>query len=91
MCSSVRSWTKKVSVSAESLANVPNVSAVVDPPRNGLHKIVIQSLRKCSFLTKLVYVSCNANAAITNWVDLCRPTSKKFAGAPFQMVKVGFG
>ncbi|XP_075261614.1 tRNA (uracil-5-)-methyltransferase homolog A-like [Convolutriloba macropyga] len=72
---------------AETLVKVPNVSAVVDPPRSGLHKIVIQSLRKCSFLTKLVYVSCNANAAITNWVDLCRPTSKKFAGAPFQMVK----
>merc|ERR1712226_73226 len=72
---------------AETLVKVPNVSAVVDPPRSGLHKIVIQSLRKCSFLTKLVYVSCNANAAITNWVDLCRPMSKKFAGAPFQMVK----
>lgn len=72
---------------AETLVNVPHVSAVVDSPRCGLHKIVIQSLRRCSFLTKLVYVSCNAKAAVSNWVDLCRPTSKKFEGAPFHMVK----
>ncbi|XP_078680052.1 tRNA (uracil-5-)-methyltransferase homolog A-like [Branchiostoma floridae x Branchiostoma belcheri] len=61
--------------------------AVVDPPRAGLHSRVISVLRKCSNLTKLVYVSCNSQSAMPNFIDLCRPTSNKFKGAAFRPVR----
>ena len=37
----------------------PAVVSVVDPPRAGLHPSVLKSLRRCSRLDALVYVSCN--------------------------------
>ncbi|CAH1232711.1 TRMT2A [Branchiostoma lanceolatum] len=61
--------------------------AVVDPPRAGLHTRVISVLRKCSNLTKLVYVSCNSQSAMPNFIDLCRPTSNKYKGAAFRPVR----
>ena len=39
---------------------------VVDPPRNGLHPSVIQSLRTLKGLNRLVYVACNASAVQDN-------------------------
>ena len=37
---------------------------------------------------RLVYVSCDARAALKNFVDLCRPESKSCKGDPFIPRKV---
>uniref|UniRef100_A0A3P8VUP5 tRNA (uracil(54)-C(5))-methyltransferase n=1 Tax=Cynoglossus semilaevis TaxID=244447 RepID=A0A3P8VUP5_CYNSE len=65
----------------------PNVTAIVDPPRAGLHSKVILAIRRAEHLKRLVYVSCNAKAAMNNFVDLCRAPSNRVQGAPFRPVR----
>ena len=48
--------------------------AVVDPPRAGLHPKAIFALRSSNIET-LVYVSCDAKAAMNNFIDLGKMTS----------------
>lgn len=64
-----------------------NLAAVVDPPRAGLNVKVIQAIRKCEALKSLVYVSCNPEQAMNNFVDLCRLESKRIRGLHFIPVK----
>lgn len=64
-----------------------DVIAIVDPPRAGLHHKAILQLRKATKIKKLVYVACNANAAMKNFVDLGRRPSKTIDGDPFVPVK----
>ncbi|XP_011500831.1 PREDICTED: tRNA (uracil-5-)-methyltransferase homolog A-like isoform X2 [Ceratosolen solmsi marchali] len=64
-----------------------NVVAIVDPPRAGLHQKALVALRKIKQLNKLVYISCNPNAAIKNLVDLARPNSKQYFGEPLVPIK----
>lgn len=59
------------------------IVAIVDPPRAGLHVKVIRGLRMCRELKRLLYVSCDYQAATTNFVDLCRPTSNRYKEDPF--------
>ncbi|KAF8568655.1 hypothetical protein P879_05705, partial [Paragonimus westermani] len=59
------------------------VVAVVDPPRSGLHAAVVQCLRRCVRLQRIIFVSCNLEAAMQDFVDFVRPTSNRFQGAPF--------
>ena len=56
--------------------------AIVDPPRAGLHPKAVFALRASS-VNSLVYVSCDARAAMNNFVDLGRMTSKAYKGDPF--------
>lgn len=65
----------------------PNVTAIVDPPRAGLHSKVILAIRRAEHLKRLVYVACNAKAAMNNFVDLCRAPSNRVHGAPFRPVR----
>lgn len=65
----------------------PNVTAIVDPPRAGLHSKVILAIRRAEHLKRLVYVACNAKAAMNNFIDLCRAPSKRVRGAPFRPVR----
>lgn len=65
----------------------PSVTAIVDPPRAGLHSKVILAIRRAEHLKRLVYVSCNAKAAMTNFIDLCRAPSNRVHGAPFRPVR----
>ncbi|XP_056145483.1 tRNA (uracil-5-)-methyltransferase homolog A [Lampris incognitus] len=65
----------------------PNITAIVDPPRAGLHSKVILAIRRAEHLKRLVYVACNAKAAMNNFVDLCRAPSNRVRGAPFRPVK----
>ena len=58
--------------------------AIVDPPRAGLHNDVVKALRACEPLARLLYVSCHAPGFVANAVQLCRPASKAYAGAPFE-------
>ncbi|XP_023199270.1 tRNA (uracil-5-)-methyltransferase homolog A isoform X2 [Xiphophorus maculatus] len=65
----------------------PNVTAIVDPPRAGLHTKVVLAIRRAEHLKRLVYVACNAKAAMTNFIDLCRAPSNRVHGAPFRPVR----
>uniref|UniRef100_A0A4W4H1I6 tRNA (uracil(54)-C(5))-methyltransferase n=1 Tax=Electrophorus electricus TaxID=8005 RepID=A0A4W4H1I6_ELEEL len=65
----------------------PNVTAIVDPPRAGLHSKVILAIRRAEHLKKLVYVACNAKAAMNNFIDLCRAPSNRVRGSPFRPVR----
>ena len=65
------------------------IIGVVDPPRAGLHRDVVQALRTCKGLDHLIYVACNPNAVIENLNALCLPTGKSSRqGPPFEPVKV---
>ncbi|NXD07266.1 TRM2A methyltransferase, partial [Nothocercus nigrocapillus] len=73
-----------------SLINVlapQNLITIVDPPRAGLHSKVILAIRRAEHLKKLIYVSCNPQAAMNNFVDLCRAPSNRVKGAAFRPVK----
>ncbi|KAM4616762.1 tRNA (uracil-5-)-methyltransferase homolog A isoform 1-T3 [Polymixia lowei] len=65
----------------------PNVTAIVDPPRAGLHSKVVLAIRRAEHLKRLVYVACNAKAAMNNFIDLCRAPSNRVHGAPFRPVR----
>ncbi|XP_017879985.1 tRNA (uracil-5-)-methyltransferase homolog A [Ceratina calcarata] len=65
----------------------PDVIAVVDPPRAGLHQRALLTMRKTKKLSRLVYVSCNPRAAARNLVDLARPASKQYVGEPLVPTK----
>uniref|UniRef100_A0A8C9TA63 tRNA (uracil(54)-C(5))-methyltransferase n=1 Tax=Scleropages formosus TaxID=113540 RepID=A0A8C9TA63_SCLFO len=65
----------------------PNLTAIVDPPRAGLHSKVILAIRRAEHLKRLLYVACNAKAAMNNFVDLCRAPSNRVRGAPFRPVR----
>ena len=60
-----------------------NAVAVVDPPRAGLHPKAVQALRASANIKTLVYVSCDAKAAMQSLVALGRPPSNTFQGDPF--------
>ncbi|XP_011686341.1 PREDICTED: tRNA (uracil-5-)-methyltransferase homolog A-like isoform X1 [Wasmannia auropunctata] len=64
-----------------------NITAIVDPPRAGLHQKALLTLRKSKKLSKLVYIACDPGAAIKNLIDLARPTSKQYLGEPLVPVK----
>ncbi|XP_068956891.1 tRNA (uracil-5-)-methyltransferase homolog A [Petaurus breviceps papuanus] len=63
------------------------LTAIVDPPRAGLHSKVILAIRRAEHLKNLIYVSCNPRAAMTNFVDLCRAPSNRVKGSPFRPVR----
>ncbi|XP_035021590.1 tRNA (uracil-5-)-methyltransferase homolog A [Hippoglossus stenolepis] len=65
----------------------PSVTAIVDPPRAGLHSKVILAIRRAQHLKRLIYVACNAKAAMANFIDLCRAPSNRVHGAPFRPVR----
>jgi len=69
---------------AEAQAQGQTAIAIVDPPRQGLHRTVLSALRKCTLLRRLVYVSCNVQSLAENAVQLCSPAGP---GLPFRPVK----
>lgn len=64
-----------------------SLTAIVDPPRAGLHSKVILAIRRAEHLKRLVYVACNAKAAMNNFIDLCRAPSNRVHGTPFRPVR----
>lgn len=69
------------------IVRTDDVVAILDPPRGGLGSSVIQAIRKCRSVKRLVYVSCNPAGAVQNFVDLVRPPSKRLKGPRFFPVK----
>ncbi|CTQ86829.1 RRM domain-containing protein [Caenorhabditis elegans] len=39
-------------------------------------------------MRRLIFVSCEPNAAISNIVNLCRPSSRKYTGDAFSVTRV---
>jgi tRNA (uracil-5-)-methyltransferase len=78
---------------AEHVATLPaadssvSVTAIVDPPRSGLHADVIRLLRRCPRIQRVVYVSCNPRSLMDNLQRFLQPTSKTYQGPPFTAVK----
>uniref|UniRef100_A0A8R1HZW9 tRNA (uracil(54)-C(5))-methyltransferase n=1 Tax=Caenorhabditis japonica TaxID=281687 RepID=A0A8R1HZW9_CAEJA len=64
------------------------VVGVLDPPRAGMHEKVILACREMETMKRLVFVSCEPNAAIQNIVNLCRPESRKYTGDAFSVTRV---
>ncbi|XP_071789916.1 tRNA (uracil-5-)-methyltransferase homolog A-like isoform X1 [Asterias amurensis] len=69
------------------LKDCEDIVGIVDPPRPGMPPKVLQAVRRCANLRRLVYVSCNPQNAINNFIDLCRPVSNRNKGIPFRPVK----
>lgn len=65
-----------------------NISAVVDPPRSGLHKSILQCLRTTKGLDHLIYVSCNPVSLFVNLADLCCPETHKIRGPAFVPISI---
>lgn len=65
-----------------------NIFGVVDPPRNGLHKSILQSLRTTKGLNHLVYVSCNPVTLFQNMLELTAPEGNKLRGPPFVPISI---
>nr|CDS32534.1 growth factor receptor bound protein [Hymenolepis microstoma] len=59
------------------------IIAILDPPRAGVHRGVIEAIRQCSRVKHLVFVACDLRASEWNFEALARPPSKKYVGAPF--------
>lgn len=62
------------------------IVAIVDPPRGGLHKNVMQRIRTCKGLDVLIYVSCNQQSMIRDITYLCRPNQGKIKAPPFTAI-----
>lgn len=45
------------------------VVAILDPPRSGVHSTVIQAIRACAGLERVIYISCDADAALSNFIE----------------------
>merc|ERR1719510_885910 len=60
---------------------------IVDPPRAGIGSKAIQSIRKNSTVSKVVYVASDPQSAVKNFLDFARPPSNSFKGEPFVPVK----
>jgi tRNA (uracil-5-)-methyltransferase len=60
-----------------------NIVGIVDPPRAGLHKSILSTIRTTKGLDTLVYVSCNPRSLCADLLDLCLPEAKRRRGPPF--------
>lgn len=64
------------------------IIVILDPPRAGVHSDVVRSIRFNKYIHRVVYISCNPESALNNFIGLCRPTSKKYPGAAFHITKI---
>lgn len=61
-----------------------NIVAIVDPPRCGLHKMVLKSIKKAPELQRLVYISCNPVSCANDIISLCSPPQVQNSKSPDQ-------
>lgn len=72
-----------LSLALHKISAEEKVVAILDPPRQGVHKRVIKLLRACTNISCVVYVACNPAAAIPNIIDFCKQSSNNYRGEPF--------
>ncbi|KAI9470893.1 MAG: S-adenosyl-L-methionine-dependent methyltransferase [Benjaminiella poitrasii] len=79
-------YADKVENKIDVVKNAANeeVIAVLDPPRNGVHASVIRAIRGAQHIDRVIYISCDAKQALSNFVALCRPESSSYSGMPFK-------
>lgn len=65
-------------------ATIP-ISVILDPPRSGVHKSVMKTIRNCERISSLVFVSCNPAACQQNFADLGKEPSRSTTGKPFEL------
>ena len=69
----------------------PDIVALLDPPRSGLHRSVLHALRSSAAIRRLVYVSCNPTGSFVNDAAMLMAASagykSRFPGTPFRLVK----
>uniref|UniRef100_A0A1E1X515 tRNA (uracil(54)-C(5))-methyltransferase n=1 Tax=Amblyomma aureolatum TaxID=187763 RepID=A0A1E1X515_9ACAR len=70
-----------------TVGDCKEIVAIVDPPRQGLHNKVLRPLRATASIKKLVYVSCNPEGALQNFLDLARAASNNYRGDPFVLTR----
>jgi tRNA (uracil-5-)-methyltransferase len=68
-----------------SLPPTARLAVVLDPPRCGVHKSVIRTLRNTSRIDSLVFVACNPKACLQNFADLGKEVSRSTTGMPFAL------
>ena len=65
-----------------------NLTAICDPPREGLHSDCARGIRNCPDIKRLIYVSCNPTKSLPrDLLVLCGAASKKQLGLPFRVVR----
>jgi tRNA (uracil-5-)-methyltransferase len=77
-------------VIGEVIASIPPtvpIAVILDPPRSGIHKSVIKSIRNCPRVSSLVFVSCNPKACLQNYADLGKEASRATSGRPFALAR----
>ncbi|XP_071439985.1 tRNA (uracil-5-)-methyltransferase homolog B-like [Hetaerina americana] len=85
---------KKLPRVISELELASDIVAVINPGRGGVGPQVIQALRECKQIERVVYVSCNAEGlAMKNFVQLCTPCEGKGKnwpreGLPFSLKRV---
>lgn len=58
----------------EGIPESKEIVVILDPPRSGAHKSVIKTIRACTRISRLVYISCAPEQALPNWISLCNPS-----------------
>jgi tRNA (uracil-5-)-methyltransferase len=66
-------------------STAPDIVAILDPPRCGVHNSVLKWLRNCNAVRRIVYISCDQRALETDCEPLCKPASKNLPGYPFRV------
>lgn len=82
ICAKVEDAIKQV---VKDVQKFPIV-ACLDPPRAGVQHSVVEALRTCRGLDKIIYVSCSPYSVIDNLIYLTLPESKKHRAPGFKIV-----
>ncbi|XP_003737182.1 tRNA (uracil-5-)-methyltransferase homolog A [Galendromus occidentalis] len=72
-----------LSLALHKVSDEKKVVAILDPPRQGVHKRVIKLLRSSENISCIVYVACNPAAAMPNIIDFCKQSSNNYRGGPW--------
>ncbi|KAL5010621.1 hypothetical protein ScPMuIL_012926 [Solemya velum] len=65
-----------------------DVIAILNPSRNGVKSKVVQSIRGCPSIKRLLYVSCKPYGnVLSNFLDLMIPECEKMGGEAFRLTR----
>lgn len=68
---------KKLFAGISKENDAKKITAIVDPPRVGLHAQVCRALRENEKIDRLVYVSCNPESLTEDIIKLCHPSGSE--------------
>lgn len=87
ICGKAEDTIRDVIIAEKARGN--SLTAIVDPPRGGLHPSVLRTLSRTKEIDRLVYVSCNPKTLVQNAEMICSPPNKRMGHyvVPFRPVK----